>query len=144
MISVVPVFFERVGSSDQWKVLGVLNHYKEIYDNPPAPLSKDLIVTLESGKFPLTDYTDCFPYSKHRYVFQLADQKLVGILDGFTYNCMPVGFGTGGTPNVMVLIRTANQTDTSNENKETNQNSNNNNNSNNSTYSSLTEADFAL
>ena len=136
MISVVPVDFERVGSSDQWKVLGSIDRENHTYDAPPAPLTKDLVLTLESGKFPLTDHTDCFPHSKHRYVFRFADQRLVGILDGFSYNCMPAGFGTGGNQNVTVLVRapvTANQT--TSENSE---------NSKNSPYSSLTEADFAL
>ena len=130
MISVVPVDFERVGSSDQWKVLGSIDRENHTYDAPPAPLTKDLVLTLESGKFPLTDHTDCFPHSKHRYVFRFADQRLVGILDGFSYNSMPAGFGTGGNQNVTVLVRapvTANQTT-----------------SENNPYSSLTESDFAL
>lgn len=137
MISVVPVDFERVGSSDQWKVLGSINHNNGSYDAPPVPLTKDLIVTLESGKFPLTDHTDCFPSSKHRYVFRFADQRRVGILNGFTYNCMPAGFGTGGSQKVTVLVQApavavATATATTNQTNE------------NSPYSSLTEADFAL
>jgi hypothetical protein len=139
MISVVPVNIERVGSSDQWKVLGSVNSETYTYDAPPAPLTKDLIVTLDQGKFPLTDHTDCFPQSKHRYILRFGDQRRVGILNGFTYNCMPVGFGTGGSQNVTVLVQapvTANQTH--NENNENSENSENN------AYSSLTEADFAL
>ena len=142
MISVVHVDFERVGSSDQWKVLGSIDRENHTYDAPPVPLTKDLVVTLEQGKFPLTDHTDCFPHSKHRYVFRWADRRLVGILNGFTYNCMPVGLGTGGNQNVTVLIRapvTANQTTS-----ETNENNENNENSQTNPYSSLTEADFAL
>jgi hypothetical protein len=137
MISVVPVEFECVGSSDQWKVLGSINYNNGSYDAPPVPLTKDLIVTLESGKFPLTDHTDCFPSSKHRYIFRFADQRRVGILEGFTYNCMPVGFGTGGSQKVTVLIQApaVAVTATTNETNETNENSH---------YSSLTEADFAL
>jgi hypothetical protein len=133
MVSVVPVDFERVGSSDQWKVLGSIDRDNHTYDAPPAPLSKDLIVTLEQGKFPLTDHTDCFPHSKNRYLFRWADQRRVGILEGFTYNCMPAGSGTGGAQNITVLVQapvTANQT--------------HNETSKNNHSSSITEADFAL
>ena len=143
MISVVPVDFERVGSSDQWKVLGSINHNNGSYDAPPVPLTKDLIVTLESGKFPLTDHTDCFPHSKHRYVFRFADQRRVGILNGFTHNCMPIGFGTGGSQILTVLVRTATATATATGTATATTNHTNQTNEN-SHYSSLTEADFAL
>uniref|UniRef100_A0A6C0APG1 Uncharacterized protein n=1 Tax=viral metagenome TaxID=1070528 RepID=A0A6C0APG1_9ZZZZ len=137
MISVVPVDIERVGSSDQWKVLGSKNSENHTYDAPPAPLTKDLIVTLEQGKFPLTDHTDCFPHSKHRYILRFGDQRRVVILNGFTYNCMPVGFGTGGSQNVTVLVQVP-VVAGANTTNETNQNNQNN------YYSSITEADFAL
>ncbi len=139
MVSVVPVDFERVGSSDQWKVLGSIDRDNHTYDAPPAPLSKDLIVTLEQGKFPLTDHTDCFPHSKNRYILRWADQRRVGILKGFTYSCMPVGFGTGGSQILTVLVRTATAAATATAATATT-----NQNSENSPYSSLTEADFAL
>ena len=137
MISVVPVDFERIESSDQWKVLGSINSENHTYDAPPAPFTKDLIVTLEQGKFPLTDHTDCFPQSKHRYILRFGDQRRVGILKGFTYSCMPVGFGTGGSQILTVLVRTATAATATGANT-TNENSEN------SPYSSLTEADFAL
>jgi hypothetical protein len=142
MISVVPVDFERVESSDQWKVLGSINSENPTYDAPPAPFTKDLIVTLEQGKFPLTDHTDCFPQSKHRYILRFGDQRRVGILNGFTYNCMPAGFGTGGSQILTVLVRTA--TGTATGANTTNENNKNSENSKNNPYSSLTEADFAL
>ncbi len=143
MISVVHVDIERVESSDQWKVLGSINSENHTYDAPPAPFTKDLIVTLEQGKFPLTDHTDCFPQSKHRYILRFGDQRRVGILKGFTYSCMPVGFGTGGSQILTVLVRTATAAATA-ATATTNQNSENSENSENSPYSSLTEADFAL
>jgi hypothetical protein len=139
MISVVLVDIERVESSDQWKVLGSINSENHTYDAPPAPLSKDLIVTLEQGKFPLTDHIDCFPQSKHRYILRFGDQRRVGILKGFTYSCMPVGFGTGGSQILTVLVRTATAAATATAATATT-----NQNSENSPYSSLTEADFAL
>jgi hypothetical protein len=42
------------------------------------------VMTVVSGKFPLTDYRDL----KHEYVLQRADGSVVtGILEGFTCDC---------------------------------------------------------
>ena len=95
-----------------WKVLGCLDPISIEYANPPAPLAKDGILRMEEGKFPLTDHRDL---QKHEgrggtYVFTSVtgigiEHRISGFLDGFTYNCTPPGFDTGGTQIISVVIQ---------------------------------------
>jgi hypothetical protein len=80
------------------------------YKNPPAPLAKDGILRMQEGKFPLTDHRDLerFDGRGGTYVFTSVtgvEIRVSGILDGFTYNCSPPGFGTGGTQIISVKIQ---------------------------------------
>lgn len=105
------VSFELVNEEARtWKVLGCLDPQSREYENPPAPLAKDANVRLEEGKFPLTDYRDLERHEGRggTYVFTSLDGigiHISGFLDGFTYNCSPSGFGTGGTQIISVKIK---------------------------------------
>jgi len=102
------VSFELVnGDAKMWKVLGCLDPQSLEYKNPPAPLAKDGILRMEEGKFPLTDHRDLerFDGRGGTYVFTSSTGiHVTGILDGFTYNCSPPGFGTGGAQIISVKI----------------------------------------
>lgn len=104
------VSFELVNKEARtWKVLGCMDPQTIEYKNPPAPLAKDAVVRLEEGKFPLTDHRDLERYDGRggTYVFTSLDGvriRITGILDGFTYNCTPPGFDTGGTQIISVKI----------------------------------------
>ena len=104
------VSFELVDEAARtWKVLGCLDPQSLKYENPPAPLAKDGILRMEEGKFPLTDHRDLERYDGRggTYVFTSLDGigiRISGILDGFTYNCTPPGFDTGGTQIISVKI----------------------------------------
>ena len=55
-------------------------------DTMPEFLTKDMIVTLVTGKWPLTDYLDAF--DRHTFVFQKVDgSRFSMLLRGFTYDC---------------------------------------------------------
>jgi hypothetical protein len=102
------VSFELVnGDAKMWKVLGCMDPQSIEYKNPPAPLAKDGILRMEEGKFPLTDYRDLERYDGRggTYVFtSVTGIRVSGILDGFTYNCSPPGFDTGGAQIISVKI----------------------------------------
>jgi hypothetical protein len=62
---------------------------------------------MEAGKFPLTDHRDLQRHEGRggTYVFTSGTEiRVSGVLDGFTYNCTPPGFGTGGTQIISVKI----------------------------------------
>jgi hypothetical protein len=105
------VSFELVnGDARTWKVLGCMDPQLIEYKNPPAPLAKDGILRMQEGKFPLTDHRDLerFDGRGGTYVFTSVtgvEIRVSGILDGFTYNCSPPGFGTGGTQIISVKIQ---------------------------------------
>ena len=64
-----------------FKVCGM----REAEDTLPTYLTKDMIVTLVSGKWPLHDYNDC---DCHTFVFQKTDgSQFILLLSGFTYAC---------------------------------------------------------
>lgn len=74
------------------KILGCLSSPYHKYSDPPAPHKKDEIVTLISGKYPLTDYRDTSRYAQHVYVFSKNDgSTFEGILEGFTYDATYAG-----------------------------------------------------
>ena len=104
------VSFELVnGEARTWKVLGCMDPQSIEYKNPPAPLAKDGILRMEEGKFPLTDHRDLERYEGRggTYVFTSVtgiEIRITGVLDGFTYNCSPPGFDTGGTQIISVKI----------------------------------------
>ena len=51
----------------------------------PSYLTKDMVVTLVSGKWPLVDYNDC---DCHTFVFQKVDGSQFSLLlSGFTFSC---------------------------------------------------------
>jgi hypothetical protein len=102
------VSFELVNEAARtWKVLGCLDPQSLEYKNPPTPLTKDAVVRMEEGKFPLTDYRDNYRHGSNGiYIFVLTNEsRISGVLDGFTYNCSPPGFGTGGTQVISVKIQ---------------------------------------
>jgi hypothetical protein len=105
------VSFELVNEgSKMWKVLGCLDPQSLEYKNPPAPLAKDVVVMMQEGKFPLTDHRDLQRYEGRggTYVFISVtgvENRISGLLDGFTYNCTPPGFGTGGAQIISVKIQ---------------------------------------
>jgi hypothetical protein len=102
------VSFELVNKEARtWKVLGCMDPQSIEYKNPPAPLAKDGVLRMEEGKFPLTDHRDLerFDGRGGTYVFtSVTGIRITGILDGFTYNCSPPGFDTGGTQIISVKI----------------------------------------
>lgn len=63
--------------------------YEMEYDQDytiPEFLTKDMLVTLVTGKWPLTDHLDSF--DRHTFVFQKADgSQFSMLLRGFTYDC---------------------------------------------------------
>ncbi len=105
------VSFELVNEAARtWKVLGCMDPQLIEYKNPPAPLAKDGILRMQEGKFPLTDYRDLQRHDGRggTYVFTSVagtEIRITGVLDGFTYNCSPPGFGTGGTQVISVKIQ---------------------------------------
>lgn len=103
------VSFELVSQEARtWKVLGCLDPQSLEYENPLAPLAKDAVVRMEEGKFPLTDHRDLERHEGRggTYVFtSVTGIRISGTLDGFTYNCSPPGFGTGGTQIISVKIQ---------------------------------------
>ena len=74
------------------KILGCLSWQRREYTDPPAPHKMDEIVTLISGKYPLTDYRDISRYAQHVYIFRKGDgSTFEGILEGFTYDATYAG-----------------------------------------------------
>jgi hypothetical protein len=68
-----------------FKVCGMMDVYGENNGTLPIYLTKDMIVTLVSGKWPLGDYTDC---NRHTFVFQKEDGTQFSLLViGFTLLC---------------------------------------------------------
>jgi hypothetical protein len=64
-----------------FKVIGMREESHTI----PEFLTKDMMVELVSGKWPLVDYNDC---DCHTFVFQKADgSQFSMLLSGFTYSC---------------------------------------------------------
>ena len=104
------VSFELVNEAARtWKVLGCMDPQLIEYKNPPAPLAKDGVLRMEEGKFPLTDHRDLERYDGRggTYVFTSVtgiEIRITGVLDGFTYNCSPPGFDTGGAQIISVKI----------------------------------------
>ena len=88
------------------KILGCLSWEPREYTDPPAPHTKGEIVTLISGKYPLTDYRDSSSDVQHVYIFRRADgSTFEGILEGFTYDATYAGqhLDLGG-PNFTITL----------------------------------------
>jgi len=111
------VSFELVNEAARtWKVVGCFDPQSMTYKDPPAPLTKDAVVKMDEGKFPLTDYRDNYRHgSEVIYIFTSVDRvgigvgvRISGFLDGFTYNCTPPGFGTGGAQKIVIKIKATN------------------------------------
>ena len=102
----------------KFKVLGVFDHHKHEYKQPPvathAPpalqasysLAIGEVLTLVHGKFPLDDYKDC---NTQQYIFEKEDGTIhEGILDGFTHNCTHEIIsldGQYGIPEIGVIMK---------------------------------------
>lgn len=99
--------FELLDKKDRkFKIVGIRDALEDRCSPPPAPHVKDEIVTLVSGKFPLTDYTDTSNHSKHQYVFEKTDgSQFTATLDGFTYDCTYEGIVFDiGIPSISVTL----------------------------------------
>ena len=95
--------FELINAdTNTFKIVENMDHHLKLAP-PPSPHTKDEVVTLVSGKYPLNDYHDL---SIHTYTFVKSDgSQFTGLLESFTYDCTFEGQGKSlGTPLLTLLL----------------------------------------